>query len=861
VNQVNHAFPDVALRVNQEGEQQPNPSSKNIYTASKTSTLNSYSHHCTMVSARKRKRPTAWRSKVKRTTASAALVLLACCCCREPAEGFAPLLPSQQVGESEPLRSPSFQRRRYRTKKEAAAGGQFAATATRRHRTKKEAAAGGQFAVTATRRYRTKKAAATGGRFAATATDPVDVASDGETRPQNVELHPNPPLGNSDKGRELSALSLHSLFRREVAFGKAPPASMPPWLRRLEQEESMVVEDIEQEVGWFEYALLERGFSIADTRDIVRSLYSASDGEKSVAAGAIDFCRLLLELEEPDVDDVVTKEVLLASIMHYSDCIVPRRQGLQDIIRSAVVGDNCKQIDVQLPLGNDVSSNDQPQNLVPSRPITDEGILCCSTCESSPLPSPCDVYDGTSAEEEARRIAGGAARLKKAEILSQSIRGDANGDSAGAVSWTPEQASTLRAMLLTITEDWRSLAIRCVACLYRLDGVAQQLQGAASYQQRSPEVIREARTAMRIFAPLSQQLGMHHLHAVIEDRAFQILYRRQYEVVSSMYDATSYCMERLSHYLLEQISNTLRNDDDFMYQIEDLQVTSRVKEPFSFWKKLLKKRGDNFRALKQQPDYGISESGEEGSGSRTPPSPTSSSLVFADVQDIVALRVILKARKLTPDEPDESTRAREQVLCYYAQHLIRSEWPEIRADRLKDYIRFPKPNHYMSLHHTSSVKGADGIEFPFEVQVRADYMHRIAEYGAAAHFDYKLGSPSTPTLLLSPSDDDDEAQTNILPRVQSAASPLGSSSYLDALVTAKQGLMKENVYVFLAGSVSSSGKGGIIISIPPGSRVKDVVAGAREQFGPVEDPTVCRNGKLASMQDTVENGDVFLILE
>merc|ERR1711939_523721 len=106
-------------------------------------------------------------------------------------------------------------------------------------------------------------------------------------------------------------------------------------------------------------------------------------------------------------------------------------------------------------------------------------------------------------------------------------------------------------------------------------------------------------------------------------------------------------MQAVSTFLASQVTKMLHEDQSLMSQLEDLEINSRVKEPDSFWKKLLSKR-------KKQSTM----------GRRIVLTPTNHISVI-DVQDGVALRVILKARKLTPEESIETTRSRERMLCYY----------------------------------------------------------------------------------------------------------------------------------------------------------------------------------------------------
>ena len=145
-------------------------------------------------------------------------------------------------------------------------------------------------------------------------------------------------------------------------------------------------------------------------------------------------------------------------------------------------------------------------------------------------------------------------------------------------------------------------------------------------------------------------------------------------------------------------------------------------------------------------------------------------------------------------------------------------------------------------------------------------MHRAAEFGVAAHWDYKLALPPSSTTdpsnhLLSPAKLDDHADTTDNSEMQSTqvAEVVGETAYIDALVTARQSLVRSNVYVFLAGSSFEEGK---LLSLPAKSQVSDLVLELERQEGVYidqHDLTIMKNGKISFFDDDLRNGDVVLL--
>lgn len=746
--------------------------------------------------------------------------------------------------------------------------------------------------------------------------------------------------------------------------------SWPPWLPASCSDDSNaevaerddLQETIETEFQWIRYELLKReNFGFRNVRDVSAALDRVRDAHRDdphVVLGMVDFLRLVMfsdgldhdsadggdsyvDDDDDDSNALLTKDVIIASILHYAECIEARKLGLEDQIHCALFRTNPRapRVDVSstqcgLPPGDD-------ETLPPSGQTSTEVDRSLRRRHRNDR-----LLFAPNENDAARLIARGAARIKRAEVLAHVVlhrpprvphpwSEDQQTGSSLSAPLTRDEADRMRGLLLSVMDDWRSLALRCTACLYRLEGIGSFLasdDGDARLPDRPPLVVQTAREAMYVYAPLAEQLGMHRLKSAIEQRAFAILYRRQHRAVSSLFREKGEAMQTLNRFLLSSISTLLREDEALMSQLDDLQITSRVKEPYSFWRKLLKARKKKLDRLRSSSAVNSSVSTMRTASTTTRkhspvvparfvrPSLPTSDLSIANVQDGIALRVVLKARKWSEAESDEDVEARERILCYYVQHLIRKRWPEVNPSRVKDYIRNPKSNGYQSLHHTSSMS-FNGVDyFPFEVQIRSEDMHRIAEFGVAAHWDYKL--------LGHTAAGDNESSTSLVPSLapvaeqdlldelpSSASSSFGSrleelqplhhsslqmsyeenspvvapttGSYLDALVTAKDKVLRENVYVFLVdgaaedpSSDDDDRRRGSIVSLPPerstvgdALRAMNVPSPCDNGGGGAVDArwdldgtsmsaarnAVWKNGILADLHDKVENGDVLVV--
>ena len=192
--------------------------------------------------------------------------------------------------------------------------------------------------------------------------------------------------------------------------------------------------------------------------------------------------------------------------------------------------------------------------------------------------------------------------------------------------------------------------------------------------------IANARETMDLYAPLANRLGMYSLKWELEDLSFKYLYPEEYRELVEGIDKKR--EERLK--FIDQIMDEIRVQ--LKKQKIEAEITGRAKHLYSIFRKMQR---DN-KTLDQ-------------------------------IYDLFALRIIVNSVKD----------------CYAALGVVHELYNPMPG-RFKDYISVPKPNMYQSLHTT--LIGPKGT--PFEVQIRTWDMHRIAEYGIAAHWKYKEGGGS-----------------------------------------------------------------------------------------------------------------------
>jgi len=228
----------------------------------------------------------------------------------------------------------------------------------------------------------------------------------------------------------------------------------------------------------------------------------------------------------------------------------------------------------------------------------------------------------------------------------------------------------LRKMFVATSKDIRVILIKLADRLHNM----RTLEFVKEAKQK-----RIAEETLEIFAPIASRLGIGEWKDELEDRAFQIVYPKEYAQTKKLLEQT---LEQRSHglkRLQKELSEILHTEG-----VKFEEISGRIKRVYSLYKKL------------QRYDQDITK-----------------------IYDLMALRVITKAT----------------AECYAALGAIHKHLQPL-PDRVKDYIALPKPNGYRSIHTTVF----DAEKNIFEIQIRTIQMHEQAEKGIAAHWAYAEGS-------------------------------------------------------------------------------------------------------------------------
>jgi guanosine-3',5'-bis(diphosphate) 3'-pyrophosphohydrolase len=211
--------------------------------------------------------------------------------------------------------------------------------------------------------------------------------------------------------------------------------------------------------------------------------------------------------------------------------------------------------------------------------------------------------------------------------------------------------------------------------------LADRLHNMRTLEHLQPERQQKiAKETLEIYGPIAHRLGMGKIRGELEDLGFRYLDPLTHQQIHDAVEAR----RKKGEQFLARVEQTLR--DKLKEAAITAEVESRIKRLFSIHKKLVRQK-----------------------------------ISVEQVYDLYAMRVITKSLQD----------------CYAVLGIVHNVWRPVPG-RIKDFIAMPRPNFYQSLH--TSVITEDGT--PFEVQIRTEEMHRMAEEGIAAHWKYKDGPVS-----------------------------------------------------------------------------------------------------------------------
>ncbi len=290
--------------------------------------------------------------------------------------------------------------------------------------------------------------------------------------------------------------------------------------------------------------------------------------------------------------------------------------------------------------------------------------------------------------------------------------------------------------------------------------------------------LRIARETMEIYAPIAHRLGMGKMRGVLEDLAFRHLEHEAFEETRKAVESRRKVNEEFLEDVCERVKGKMQDHGI------PARVEGRVKRLYSIWQKLRRQQ-----------------------------------ISIEQVYDLLAVRIITDS----------------VASCYAALGVVHHTWRPVPG-RFKDFIAIPRPNLYQSVHTT--VIGPNGQ--PFEVQIRTEEMHRLAEEGIAAHWKYKDGHK------LTQQEEERFAWLRHLVEWQREMRDPG-----DFLSTLKVDLYPEEVYTFTP-------KGKVIVQ-PRGATVIDFAYAIHTELG--HHCVGARvGGRMMPLKYELRNGDIVEII-
>jgi len=308
--------------------------------------------------------------------------------------------------------------------------------------------------------------------------------------------------------------------------------------------------------------------------------------------------------------------------------------------------------------------------------------------------------------------------------------------------------------------------------------LADRLHNMRTLEHLKPEKQQKiARETLDIYAPLAHRLGMGKLRGELEDLAFRYTDPYAYQQLAAEVDALRGEGESFLRRIVAEIEQKMRE-----FHIQG-RVESRIKRLYSIQQKL-----------------------------------TTQQIPIDQVYDLLAIRIICSS---VQD-------------CYALLYPLRSTWQPVPG-RSKDFIVMPRPNQYQSLHETLIAPGGH----QFEVQIRTEDMHRVAEEGIAAHWKYKASDSVTAK---------DEARLAWVRQLMEWQREMTDPN--EFMSTLKIDLYPEEVYTFTP-------KGKVVV-LPKDASPIDFAYAIHTEVGNTTTGAKV-NGRIVPLRTKLRNGDIVEI--
>ena len=313
--------------------------------------------------------------------------------------------------------------------------------------------------------------------------------------------------------------------------------------------------------------------------------------------------------------------------------------------------------------------------------------------------------------------------------------------------------------------------------------LADRLHNMRTMQYQSPaKQVEKSRETMDIYAPIAHRLGISKIKVELDDLSMKYLMPDTYNDLVKQVDINRPGREAFIKSIIKEVGMHISNAGI------EAEIDGRVKHFFSIYRKMVNQN----KTLDQ-------------------------------IYDIFAVRIKVDTVKD----------------CYAALGVIHEMYKPIPG-RFKDYIAMPKPNMYQSLHTTLIASNGQ----PFEVQIRTYEMHRIAEYGIAAHWKYKEGKTGE-------YDKSEEAKLSWLRQILEWQRDMSDNKEFLSSIKNDLNLFSDSVYCFTpTGDVKTlpAGSNPIDFAYSIHSAVGNKMVGARV------------NGKLVNIDYEIKNGDRIEII-